>query len=365
MSRITNKYLKYLVAFSQISAIGPIRWQQLMNYFPEAETAWRSPYSDFIRAGIHPRIAEKIVSRRIQIDPDNEMAKVEKSGAKIIIVKDKNYPDLLAEIYAPPLLLYCLGEFNLNNDFCLAVVGSRKMTGYGQQVAEQITGKLAQVGLTIISGLALGIDAVVANSAVKNGGKTIAVLGSGIDKIYPTANRLLAKEIIASDGAIISEFPLGTPPLKFNFPRRNRLISGLSLGTLVIEASKKSGALITARYALEQNREVFAVPGNIYSELSSGTNELIRQGAHPVSDAEEILEILELKNINIFKKAKENLPTTETEKKLLGLLTCPIHVDKIVQSSRLDISLINSTLSIMEMKGMIKNLGNQIYVKAR
>ena len=248
----------------------------------------------------------------------------------------------------------------------MAVVGSRKASDYGQQVTRQICRGLAQAGITIVSGLALGIDACSHQTALDNRAKTIAVLGSGLDTIYPAANLRLAEKIIDHHGCVISEFPLGTPAYKSNFPQRNRIIAGLCLGTLVVEASFKSGALITARYALEQNREVFTVPGSIYNLGSQGPHSLIKNGARLITDAEEILESLNLQRANDFKNVKEIVPENETEKLLLTLIaTEPIHIDKLVKLSELTISQLNASLTLLEMKGAIKNLGGQKYAKAR
>lgn len=365
-TQLPKTELKYWLAFNQISAIGPIRWQRLLRYFPDLKTAWLAPSNELIRAGIEPKITDEVIEEKSKINPDLGLEKLVELDAKIITILDPNYPKLLKEIYAPPPLLYYLGQLDLNNDFPLAVVGTRKISDYGQQVTQQIVSELAQSGLTIISGLALGIDACAHQAAIDVNGKTIAVLGSGIDQIYPAANRRTAQEIIENNGAIITEFPLGMPPLKHNFPQRNRIISGLSLGTLVTEAGEKSGALITARYSLDQNREVFAIPGSIYNQGSFGPNKLIKMGAKTVTESDDILETLNLEQANDFKAAKETVPGNETEQKLLELLKNePIHVDKLSQSAKLDISVINSTLSVMEMKGMVRNLGNQKYVKSR
>ncbi len=210
-----------------------------------------------------------------------------------ILLEDKNYPRLLKEIYDPPAQLYCLGELKNEEKFPLAVVGTRKISLYGKKITEYFVNALAQSGLTIVSGLALGVDGLAHQIALENRARTIAVLGSGLDIIYPPAHKKLAKKIIDSHGALLSEYPLKTHPSRLSFPARDRIIAGLSLGVLVIEAPIKSGALITARFALEQGREVFAIPGGIYNENSQGCNLLIKMGAKPVTRPEEILEVLE------------------------------------------------------------------------
>ncbi len=358
--------LKFWLAINKISAIGPIRFRRLFDYFTDLENAWTASFNEILKAGIEEKIANQFINERRNISPNFELEKLEKLNAKAITIADSYYPKLLKEIYAPPPLLYFLGSLDFNNDFLLAIVGTRKISGYGRQATEQITKEIVCAKMAVVSGLALGVDACAQQTTLNFGGKTIAVLGSGIDKIYPASNRQLAEKIVEKNGAIISEFAPGTLPYKSNFPQRNRIISGLSLGTLVIEASQKSGALITAKYALEQNREVFAVPGNIFSINSLGPNDLIKRGAKVVTCASDILEALNLEQANDYKIIKKIIPENENEKKLLELIgNEPVHVDKITQYARLDISCVNSTLSIMEMKGMIKNLGNQKYILAR
>lgn len=364
--------LKYWIALNNFSKFGPVRFKKLQKYFyqqdPELKNAFQAPVEALIKAGIEEKIAEEFSAARIEINPEKLIAQLVKEDIKIITINDELYPKLLTEIYNPPPLLYYKGRFNLKNDFSLAVVGTRKYTSYGQQVTENLVKNLTQNNLTIISGLAIGIDSLAHSAALEAKGKTIAILGSGLDRqsLYPSQNRYLADKIIASGGAIISEFPPGTPPLKHNFPQRNRIISGLSLGTLVIEAGKKSGALITAAYALEQNREVFAVPGNIYSPVSKGSNKLIRQGATIVTSSQDIIEALNLTQATAYIESKKALPESEEEKKIISLLSHePIHIDDLVRLTKLDTATANSTLVIMEMKGMVRNLGGMNYVLAR
>lgn len=361
-----SSQIKYWLAFNQINPIGPIRHQRLLDYFGDLKDAWQAPRQELIQAGIEPKIVDEVVDLMSNIDSDQELEKIKELKINLVTILDENYPKLLKEIYAPPPLLYYFGAIDLNNDFPLAVVGSRKISSYGKQITQDIVSQLAQAGLTIISGLALGIDGLAHQATLDCQGKTLAVLGSGLDKIYPASNRKLAEKIIAGSGSLISEFPLGMPPLKYNFPQRNRIISGLALGVLITEAGSKSGALITANHALEQNREVYAVPGNIYQPGSQGTNQLIKAGAKMVTSATDILELLNLENVQAFKDIKQVLPDNEMEKILLEIISFePIHIDKLAKSARLDISVINSTLAMLEMKGAIKNLGGQKYVKAR
>lgn len=351
--------LPFYLAFHQIVSLGPVGWQRLLDYFPDVETAWHAPYVD-LRQALGSRLADSISERRPGIDPAAELKKISQRGVRVVTLSDEDYPSLLKEIYAPPPLLYYRGQLPSQTALLLAVVGSRKMSAYGRQVTEQLVGELAAAGFTIVSGLALGVDGLAHQVALNHHGKTIAVLGSGIDVVYPAAHRQLAEQIVAADGALLSEFPLGTMPTKFNFPIRNRTIAGLGVGVLVTEARKKSGALITASHALEQNREVLAVPGDVTRGTAEGTNQLLKAGARVVSAADDIFELF-----NIQRSAAITLPLVlenETEQKLWPLLTRqPIHVDKLAQLARLDISTVSAALMIMEVRGLVSNVGEQQY----
>jgi len=289
---------KYFNAFNLINGLGPINFKKLLTYFHSLENAWSANLNEFNQAGLSQSLVEQIKRQRLKINPDWEMERIEKEKISLITIQDKNYPKLLKEIYAPPQLLYIKGTIEPKDDFSIGIVGTRKLSSYGHEITPLITSDLAQAGLTIISGLAKGIDTLAHQATIKTKGRTIAVLGSGVDKksIYPAINRQLAEEI-SQNGAVISEYPINTEPLVQHFPQRNRIISGLSLGILVIEAPEKSGALITAKDALEQNRDVFAIPGHIFSNNSLGTNNLIKLGAKLVSNANDIIEELNLPNI--------------------------------------------------------------------
>jgi len=286
---------KYFNAFNLIGNIGPITFKKLLNYFNSLEIAWKSEINEFYKAGLNQSTIEQIKKQRPRINPDYEMERLEKEKIDIITIQDKSYPKLLKEIYAPPAILYIKGNFEPNDEFSLGIVGTRNFSDYGRHITPIITSELCKSNITIISGLAKGIDTIAHKTAIENNGRTIAVLGSGIDtnSIYPTINKYLAEKII-ENGAVISEFPINTMPLPQNFPQRNRIVSGLSLGVLVIEAPEKSGSMITARNALEQNRDVFAIPGNIISNNSSGPNKLIKMGAKLVSQTSDILKELNL-----------------------------------------------------------------------
>lgn len=292
MNKFVNPQAKYFNAFNIIGGIGPIAFKKLLDYFKTLENAWQADSVELTKAELNKSIVEKIIRQRPKINLDFEMERLDKEGIKLITIQDKDYPILLKEIYAPPALLYVRGKIPPGNNIGLGIVGSRQLSFYGQQTTPPLTAKLAQAGITIISGLAKGIDTLAHQATLEVGGQTIAVLGCGIDdkSVYPYSNRQLAERIAKNGGAVISEFPIGTQPLPQHFPQRNRIISGLSKGILVIEATKRSGALITAQNALEQNRDVFAIPGSVFSKNSFGPNNLIKMGAKLVNQVDDILQ---------------------------------------------------------------------------
>lgn len=359
--------LKYLIALNHFPKFGPKRLTQLKKFFPKYFFAFKAGAHDLESAGINANIAQEFISWRNDIDIDNICENLEKENIKILEIDDNMYPKLLKEIYTPPPLLYYRGEIKKSIQIAIAVVGTRKNTVYGAEAVSKIVKDLVDNNIGIISGLALGIDTLAHQACLTAGGYTVAVLGTGIDKqsIYPSINRYLADKIIANGGMIITEFPIKTAPLKHHFPQRNRIISGLGMGTLVIEAGKKSGSLITANYALEQNREVFAVPGNIFSNVSEGSNYLIKQGAKAISSAKEIMEALDLSYINKYiNNNVKILPDNNEEKSLISHLSRePMHVNELVRLSGLNVAKTNATLALMEMKGMVKNIGQMQYIK--
>ena len=279
---------------------------------------------------------------------------------KTINIQDKNYPKLLKEIKDPPEILYVRGEI-LPDDSFFAVVGTRMASSYGKQVALEIAGDLAEAGLTIVSGMAPGIDTFCHQATLERKGRTIAVLGTGLDEksIYPQSNLKLAKKILETGGCLISEYPPGTPGSKFTFPNRNRIISGLSLGVLVVEAKQKSGALITAHHAFEQKRKVFAIPGSIHSLNSKGCHYLIKKGAKLVENANDIL-----KELNLPELTSPGLMRGETEEEnlILGVLKEGVlDIDKIIEKTKLSAATVASTLAVLEIKGKVRNLGGNTY----
>lgn len=359
---------KYLFALHSFPKFGPVRLKKIFNFFPGPKEAFFSSLSGLIEARVEEKIANEFIATRNNINPEVIEEKIKKENIKYILLGSRQYPRLLAEIYDPPALLFYKGKFETKDEYSLAIVGTRKYSNYGLESTEHIAGELAKNNITIVSGLAYGIDTLAHNACLNANGRTIAVLGTGIDKqsIYPSSNRYLSEKIIGSNGLIVSEFPLETPPLRHNFPQRNRIISGLSLGTIVVEAAARSGALITARFALEQNREVFAVPGNIFSKQSIGPNNLIKQGARPVSNAQEILDTLDLTMASAYIENKKIIPDNKHEALVIEVLGHePIHVDEIIRLTNLTSSIINSTLTLMEMKGKIKNIGGMQYILAR
>jgi len=360
--------LKYLIALNHFPKFGVAAIRKIKKYFPDTKTAFHASAREFEKCGIDGNIALEFSEARNKINSDQILEKLTREKIQVIDIDNENYPKILKEIYNPPPLIYYKGDINISDQFSIGVVGSRNHTDYGKQAAQNIVRELVQNNLTIVSGMALGIDTIAHLATLENNGKTIAVLGTGLDSqsIYPSSNRYLVDRIILAGGAVISEFPLGTPPLRYNFPQRNRIISGLSLGTLVIEARKKSGALITANLALEQNRDVFALPGSIYSPLSAGPNDLIKKGAKLITGAKDIIEELNLRDAISYIDNKKIIPDTKEEEKILHFLSHePQHIDTLVRLSQLDTATVNSTLTIMEMKGMIRNLGNMQYVLAR
>ncbi len=358
------KDTQYLLALHSFSKFGPISLHKMNNFFSSWQEAFKASFGELVKAGISKNVAAEFISKRKKINPEQIREKLAKDNIRFITIQDKLYPKLLKEIYAPPFILYYKGNFSYQNFPAIAVVGSRKCTHYGRCVAEKLVTNLAENNIAIVSGFALGIDTVAHLSCLKEKGKTVAVLGTGIDVIYPISNKYLLEQIIDNEGIVFSEFPLETPPLKYNFPQRNRIIAGLSLATLVIEAYKKSGALITARFSLEQGREVLAVPGNIYSYASEGTNQLIKQGAIPITKIKDILDALDLKEAKHYIDSKTFFTEiTKEEKVIIDNLFSPMHINEIVKKTKFDIHTVNSILAIMEAKGIVKNLGGMKYVK--
>ncbi|MDZ4230712.1 MAG: DNA-processing protein DprA, partial [Dehalococcoidales bacterium] len=329
------------------------------------EDAWKATPAGLKQAGLDSGSVRAISSWRPKISLEAEMEKLERYGVKVLGCHDADYPSRLKEIYDYPPVLYVRGALLPEDEWCLAVVGTRRATVYGRQVTEEMVTDLARNKITIASGLAKGIDSVAHRAALEAGGRSIAVFACGLDSVYPPENADLARRIM-QQGALISEYPLGTRPRAENFPRRNRILSGISLGTLVTEAGESSGAIITAHMALEQNREVFAIPGSILSPASRGANHIIQEGAKLVRDYSDILEELNLTAVAHQIAMKEIIPASDAESLLLKQLNAePTHIDEVCRSSGLPVATVSSTLAMMELKGMVKQMGAMNYALAK
>jgi DNA processing protein len=357
--------VKYWIGFNIVRRIGPAKIQALLDHFHDLRLAWEATADELRTAGLDSRALQNLLTAREKLDLDAEVARLEKAGVRVMTWQSPDYPDRLQNIYHPPPVLYVRGSLAPADEWAVAVVGTRRATVYGKEATRYIAGELARAGVTVVSGLARGIDTVAHQAALDAGGRTIAVLGCGVDVIYPAENRRLMQRIV-KQGAVLSEYTLGTPPEGSNFPPRNRVISGLSLGVVIVEAAQRSGALITADYAAEQGREVFAVPGNMFNRASKGCNRLIQQGAKLVLDVEDILEELNLTMVAQQLELQAIVPENETESLLLSFLSGdPLHVDEIVRQAAMPTSEVSSALALMELKGMVRQVGGMNYVVAR
>lgn len=356
--------VKYWVALSHVSLLGTVRFRRLEAHFGDLSRAWEASPGELKAAGIEDGPAREMVAARDTISPDAEMEKLERASVRPITWSQSEYPWRLKEIPDPPPVLYVKGAFQPEDERAVAVVGTRGPTTYGREAAGVLSAELARNGITIVSGLARGIDGIAHRAALDNGGRTIAVVANGLDIVYPSEHAGLSRRA-EEQGAVVSEYPLGVRPNPRSFPRRNRLISGLSLGTLVIEASETSGAIWTVQHALEQDREVFCVPGSIFSPASRFTNRMIQEGAKLVSSYQDVLEEL---NLNVVAQQYE-LPIevgtdNSDEAKLLELLDeQPLHIDDIGRSASLPIAAVSSILSMLELKGKVKQVGCMHYIR--
>lgn len=353
---------KYLLAFNAHPKIGSKTLKKIIYAFDgKMELAWSALQSE-LEKKLEQKVVDLVIESRRDYNPDSEVEKLQKLDIGYITMYDKSYPPLLLETPDCPVILYVKGEVNCLKNANIGVVGSRKYSNYGKVMAEKFSKECVKSGLTVGSGLALGIDAIAHRAALDAGGITIGVLGCGLDQIYPISNVNLAREIIQNNGAIISEFPPGTPPYKQNFPLRNRIIAGLSVGVLVIEAAEKSGALITAYEAVDYYREVFVIPGDIDRETSKGSNALIQSGAKLVTCIDDILIELKMESKRSEQRATEILPETPEEKLIFDILkNGESNGDVLVEKSKLNIMVLNTTLTMMEMKGIIVNIGGGRY----
>lgn len=354
--------LIYYFWLSTINGLNSKKISRIIEYFGELKDAWQGTYEDFLSIkGITPSLAESIIARRNGDKLLKEISDIESKGINIITIDNKEYPEKLKDIYDPPFILYIKGELSRCSRY-IAVVGSRKCTAYGRMVAKNISKLLSDYGIGIVSGMARGIDTEAHLGALDANGITWAVLGCGCDVVYPPENKNMMEEI-EKKGAIISEYIPGTKPYPSNFPARNRIISGLSDGVLVVEAGEKSGALITVEFALEQGRDVFAIPGSILSKPSMGTNKLIKDGARMVTDVTDILEEICIE-YNVLGRANSDIMLTTGEKILLDIISnSPIYIDDLVQNVALRVGEVNSIITSLELKGMIKILPGKYAVR--
>lgn len=357
--------LRYWLGFNLVRGIGPARIRRLLDHFGELGAAWKASAAELQQAGLDRRSVDNLLKARSQIDLDLVLERVERAGAQVLTWELPEYPRNLLNIAAPPPVLFVKGTLRPEDEWAVAMVGTRRATAYGREVTRELAMRLAASGVTVVSGLARGIDAVAHRAALEAGGRTIAVLGCGVDQVYPPEHRELA-EAITRSGALVSDYPIGEPPDAANFPPRNRIISGLSRGVVIVEAGPDSGALITADFAAEQGREVFAVPGNINQRSSIGPNKLIQQGAHMVLSAADILEELNLTLVNEYSEARAALPADATEQRVLEKLSAgPTHIDDLGMQLALPIAQLSSTLALMELKGLVRQIGGMNYVIAR
>ncbi len=356
-----NTNTKFILGLSLIPCFGFRRINKLYKTFNDFEKIWNLSYGE-IENILGEKLAKIFIKNRNLIVLDEEIMKYEKLNINIINCFDEIYPKALKEIYSPPVILFARGNIELlKNKNLLSIVGTRKYSDYGKDVVKNLVSSISAQNITVVSGLAIGIDSLAHIEALKEKGATIAILGSAIDRIYPPSNFNLAKQI-EENGLILSELPIGTKFAKENFPKRNRIIAGLSYATLVIEAGKKSGALITANFAIDENREVLAIPGSIFNKNSIGTNNLIKQGARLITSIEDVLEIYKIKINQVESAKKEPIFESDTEKIIYNLLKDgSMGIDKIVISSRLNVNIVIASLTKMELSNLIENIGNQNY----
>lgn len=358
----------YLHGLNLLPQFGPTRLNQLAKHFDSFQSAFEASENQLLSAGIDTEVVKTFLLSRDKINLKLEAEKLEAENIHIINFRDKNYPKLLLEIPKFPPILYYKGAMENNDELCVAAVGTRQITNYGRTVVPQLVEPLVDAGIVIVSGMAFGVDSAAHDVCVKKNRRTIAVLGGGLDEksLYPKHHAFLAQQILDSGGALLSEYPIGTPNFKQNFVARNRIISGLSVATLIIECDLESGTLITAKHALDQNRNVYAVPGPIYSPQSQGPNNLLKMGAKPLTTANDVLEDLNLKTLPEQKANQALFGDTKEETAILKLLSFePVIINELIKQSGLDAGKVSSALTFLEMKGRVKNLGGQQYILSR
>lgn len=362
-----EKDYPYLHALNTIQGLGAQKIKLLLASLTSGAQIWQANQAQLLASGIGPVLTNRIIESRAQIEVEREWKKLEQNGIDMLTLDNPAFPSLLREIPNCPYIIYTRGNQTALNSKSIAIVGSRAFTPYGKQVAYALSQDLAKSGIAIVSGLALGIDAMAHRGALDANGITIAIMGNSLDdaSLHPRANFQLAKEILVKEGLLVSEYPPVTPATPGAFPARNRIMAGISSGTLVIEAAPESGSLITANLALEFNRDVYAVPGPITNKQSLGTNQLIKSGAKPITSAQDILEEFSLQASTTKAASRVQLPDlTSNEMNVFKLLSPePAHIDRIIKLSKLETSVVISTLSFLEMKCLAKNTGGQNYIR--
>lgn len=358
------KEKQYLVALYAFTSFGPARTKLLISYFGSSEKVWNADSNRLYEIGLSKKIVENFVIFRKNFDLKRYFNRLKKLKIKYITYNDKNYPENLRGLEDAPLILYVLGDLKSDDINAVAIVGSRKMTSYGREVASKFAYELSGMGISIVSGLAFGVDAAAHIATLEAGGRGVAVLASGLDIVTPASNTELAKRLVKNGGAIVSEYPLGTSPLRTFFPSRNRIISGLSKAVLVVEGARKSGTLLTASAAAEQGRQVFAVPGQITSPMSEASHYLIKNGAKIVTSVDDIVEELDMQFTVDRQKVEKVMPTDKVEINLIEILENePLHLDDIGRISGLQVNDVSAKLTVMELKGLVRNMGSGIYKK--
>lgn len=358
--------LSFWLAFNRVPSVGRVRFERLERHFGTLAEAWAAGAAELRAAGLDEKSVQAVMTARARVSPAAEAERLERLGITAITWHDPRYPGRLRETVDKPPVLYLRGTLDEADDWSVAVVGTRKASAYGRQAVEHIVEGLAASRVTVVSGLARGIDTLAHQAALHAGGRTIAVLPCPVDEVYPPQNARLAEQI-RERGALLSEYPPGTRIGRENFWRRNRIVAGMTLGTVVVEAGEQSGALLTARLALDENREVFAVPGSIFAPHSRGTNALIgRSGAKLVMSAEDILAELDLMMVPQQLEFRQTLPTDPTEAALLPFMgTEPKHIDEISREAGMAVATVSGALAMLELKGMIRQVAAMSYVRLR
>jgi DNA processing protein len=354
----------YLVALYSYNYFGPTRTKLLIDFFGSARKVWNASQRNYLEVGLSETNTKRFVEYKRDFDLSGYFNRLKKLSINYVTFFDKGYPENLKGLDDAPLVLYYKGSIKRSDKNAVAIVGSRKATSYGREAAGKFAAELAYYGVTIVSGLAFGIDVIAHKACLDAEGRALAVLASGLDIITPVSNSWLADQIIRSGGALVSEHPLGHKPQKSDFPERNRIISGLSKAVLIVEGAKKSGTLHTASHAAEQGRQVFAVPGPITSVMSEAPNYLIQNGAKLVISTQDILSELDMQLKTDHEEMEKIMPEGKDESVILSLLENePLHLDEIVRISGLTAPLVSSKLTVMEIKGLVKNMGGGVFKK--